>query len=430
VSDAARKQFEETGSGLGTAAWLMGDPEMYPEYGSVLGPLQSATGEEARYYKESGEVARRVLESEHIRETFERLRRLRVGPGGITAVGGMRVIDPGKNFPAASILLPEMGPLGRLGRMQLGRAMLAASRGEIDEAIAIIEESLVIAQVLADQAFQIDRQVASSLQSGALRAVGALLDGPLTPAQLDRLDQLVRERTIRTDIAHAMEGDRLLAVSNVCWVFSNPNRARFGLLSPAFVEFAGTWGGSTSGYEEILEAWPKQDLGSLDRNLRYVDAIYAHHVAQAALPAAQRGGLPPGLKAEGERLYLSMFVASSLYWLFVNWEHEQQQLAGIRVRIALEQHKMKHGAYPESLDEVAGALGGQVLDPMSGQPMLYKRVDPASDTFGLPYLLYVTGPDGTDNGGVRATPPKDRPRPVPWRELPSGTDYIINDPVR
>jgi hypothetical protein len=430
VPDDVRKQFEEQGAGAGVAAWLLDEPEMYPDYGSVLGAPRGTVASEARFYNESGEVARKVLESEHVRETIEKLRRLRVGPGGIAAVGGMRAIDLGDKFPVAGIMLPELGPLTRLGRMQSGRAQLAASRGEVDEAISIIEETLVIAQVLGDQAVQYDRQIASSVQSGALVAVGVLLGGRLTPAQIDRLDQLVRERAIRTDITHALEGERLLAVSKVCWVFSSPNRARLGLLSPAFVKFAGTWRGSKYGYVDIFGVWRHMDLGSLDRNLRYVEGMIAHYRAQAVLPSVQRTGLPRALAWEQDHLYLASHIVSNFHWLFKNWDFEREQIESVRVWLALERHRMTHGAYPDSLDEVADALSGPVIEPMSGQPMLYKRIDRASDEFGLPFLLYVAGPDGTDNGGVRATPPKNRAGTVPWRELPSGADYILNDPTR
>lgn len=431
VSEETRKRFEAgEGQTAGLAGWLLAEPEMNPEYTSVLEPPRGTTGEEARYYREAGEVARKVLESTHLRETTDRLARLRMGPGGISAVAGMRTLPTGKDLLAATILMPELWPLQRLGAMQAGRVQIAAAAGDIEECLSIIEEGLTVAQVVGDQPFAFDRQTASVIQARVLGAAAQLLDQHLTLAQLERFNQLLHSRTIRTDLLSTLDGERLLARSNVCWVFSNPNRARFGLVSPAFVRFAKSWGGPTYDYPEILEVWTKQDLGSLDRNLSLIDAISAHHRAQAALPAFQRGGYPAALARERDRLVLASFFEPSLHWMWASYDHERLQLVGLRVRVALERHRLTHGAYPDTLDQLNVPMNPVPIDPMSGQAILYKRVDPKTDKFGLAYLLYVPGPDGTDNGGVRATPPANRASAVPWRELPSGADYVLNDPQR
>ncbi len=69
------------------------------------------------------------------------------------------------------------------------------------------------------------------------------------------------------------------------------------------------------------------------------------------------------------------------------------RLAG--VACALERHRLKHGAYPETLAGLAPEFLGDVpRDPMSGQALLYER--PAPDSC----RLWSVGLNGRDDGGV------------------------------
>jgi hypothetical protein len=430
-SDEARKQTESPDAGVTSAPnWPLGE-ELYPEYRSVIREYPGKQGEEAKYFAAAGELARAVIASPHMKPVYDALRRLRVGPGGIAAVGGMRSIHLPDGEPAMVVDLPELGPMRQVARMQAGRVELLGAKGEVDEAIGVIEEMLVMSQVLGGQAFLIDRRVASEMQSMALTRVEGLLDLDLSTAQVERLAQLVRERTIRTSIDRALDGERLVYASYLSWIFGSASRTRFGMLSPGFVKVASQFAGSDFEYPDVFEQAMKHDLGTLGRNVRFADDYFAHYKAQAALPIAKRGTLPVGLKQELDRLVLAKFFTPGLEWALQAFDWERQRISGVQARLAIERYRHERGAYPDTLEQIAGLMdGGVPVDPMSGQPMLYKRVDPKTDESGLSYLLYVPGPDGTDNGGVRAKPPAGRTGKVTWRELPSGADYVLNDPER
>jgi hypothetical protein len=67
---------------------------------------------------------------------------------------------------------------------------------------------------------------------------------------------------------------------------------------------------------------------------------------------------------------------------------------------ALERHRLAHGDFPASLDDLAPAFLGEVpRDLIRGQPLVYRRLD------DLSFLLYSIGWNGVDNGGL---PPPDR----------------------
>lgn len=69
-----------------------------------------------------------------------------------------------------------------------------------------------------------------------------------------------------------------------------------------------------------------------------------------------------------------------------------------RITLAIAAYKDIHGEYPESLDQLKSSLGWELpKDPYSGQDFGYRRE-------GTGYILYSTGPDGEDDGGVQRSP--------------------------
>jgi hypothetical protein len=71
----------------------------------------------------------------------------------------------------------------------------------------------------------------------------------------------------------------------------------------------------------------------------------------------------------------------------------EARIAVTRVGLTIERYHAEHGAYPESLEQIATRLpGGIPPDPFTGAPLIYQ---PSSDSF----LLYSIGPNQTDDGG-------------------------------
>lgn len=86
------------------------------------------------------------------------------------------------------------------------------------------------------------------------------------------------------------------------------------------------------------------------------------------------------------------------------------------VACALERYHLRHGAFPETLDQLApGILSTSPLDPMNNEPFHYRRTDDGW------YLLYSVGLNGQDDGGEflvmkgKKSEQLDWPWPVPSR---------------
>ncbi len=96
--------------------------------------------------------------------------------------------------------------------------------------------------------------------------------------------------------------------------------------------------------------------------------------------------------------------------------------AGIDVMLRLAYFHARHGEFPAALSELAGA---DIVDPLTGEPFGYIRVDQASDPFHRPYLLYSFGRDRVDDGG---NAPKTRAKDFRLfdSEFETGFDALIS----
>lgn len=71
-----------------------------------------------------------------------------------------------------------------------------------------------------------------------------------------------------------------------------------------------------------------------------------------------------------------------------------QALAMLRTGVALERHRLKHGTYPELLEELLPEFLPELPgDPYDRTPLRYRRQNDGSP------LLWSIGPNGVDDGG-------------------------------
>ena len=103
-----------------------------------------------------------------------------------------------------------------------------------------------------------------------------------------------------------------------------------------------------------------------------------------------------------------------LPWMLKCGQSLRRELAcerGTRILLRLRAHRLRKGAYPETLAGLGKALPD---DPYTGKPFIYKKLE------GDKFLLYSTGPDGKDDGG--ATDSRDFP------VFPKGADMLFGRP--
>ncbi len=94
---------------------------------------------------------------------------------------------------------------------------------------------------------------------------------------------------------------------------------------------------------------------------------------------------------------LDYFIGNHIMWeidhLLRENARSDAEVGAVALRLALMLYQREKGALPESLEALVPAyLHTMPVDPFSGGPFLYRRVD--SD-----YILYSVGKNGVDNGG-------------------------------
>ncbi len=106
------------------------------------------------------------------------------------------------------------------------------------------------------------------------------------------------------------------------------------------------------------------------------------------------------------------------------------EIEGFRIMVAVEAYRARHAAYPDALDRLAPEFLAEVpVDPTHGGPFRYRLL--SDDPHRRPYLLYSTGVDQTDDGGVELDQPGQRKHG--WAAAlvdpnVTGVDFVINRP--
>ena len=167
-------------------------------------------------------------------------------------------------------------------------------------------------------------------------------------------------------------------------------------------------------YERYPKFWLWKSNWSFDEELYYVQ------IATAAVDASRRiqaaGIFAPDFavfSAQATNILKSHPGAKNHYFIFSTF-FPDQTFARWMIRIAdaetarrllvtaiaLKRFRLRHGAWPDTLDQMVPDFLPQVpLDFMDGKPLRYKP-----GTNGQ-YLLYSVGEDAVDNGGDASPPP-------------------------
>jgi hypothetical protein len=165
--------------------------------------------------------------------------------------------------------------------------------------------------------------------------------------------------------------------------------------------------------------------GWLNQNRLTLDRLMLEHGVNTVDPGTRRivrrdlEASGAWLQRHGRRPYgfLAGLALPALEGQLVRFGRTQASADMALVACALERHRLAQGGLPEALDGLAPAhLKAVPRDLITGEALRYR---PAADGT---YLLYATGWNGTDEGGVLAPVPATGNRPAtegdwPWPVL-------------
>jgi len=311
--------------------------------------------------------------------------------------------------PGITAVFPELGIARKLARINAARFDVAREEGDATELGRAMEANLALARMCSLQGTMIHGLVGEAIESLAVsRAVTALVRSPSVEV-VEAISQAIDRQAPRPDILHTLRGEYLYELDTVCWIFGDPRNVRFGRLSPRLKRIG-------------IEGSFTTPLGFYWQNRDELAALYAYFTPIVTQEPNVR---PAGAGAYAVPRLLLLETMTPAINRGIEVEHHANLMRrGIRAMLALEKHRIERGSYPASLVELVPAyLDALPLDPGSGKPLAYRRVEPVGDPNKRGFLLYSVGSDMQDNGG---TPCADDCFNA--GRTAGNTDFIINRP--
>jgi hypothetical protein len=368
---------------------------------------------------------RRAFELLEQRGVQERFRRFADGPPGLRSIKGEGPL-------VLRDVLAELGRSRDLARISGSAMRLAAAEGDLAGAVSAFDQTLALARTMALQPYLISYLTATAIEALAMSELRDELmelefDEPACRSLLASLDR----QTGFPTVGYALETERVYFEDWIQWSYSDDG-AGDGYLVAAPALDRGFYvpseqsilGAAASRFFTASRAEIQDAYGTLMDNL----------VRQSRLPAAEQAGAAAESDAFVEGLsfrFETVRLLSPALGQFVqNRAVSAVRLEGTRVMVALELYRARHGAYPDSLDQLAGDIVTQApADPLHGLPFGYRLLD--NDPDGRAYLLYSIGLDRVDDGGAEASP-ADRETHGHAAALTAlalrNADYVINEP--
>ncbi|MGE3109131.1 MAG: hypothetical protein AB7G11_15010 [Phycisphaerales bacterium] len=319
-------------------------------------------------------------------------------------------------------LLPELGVIRNIARMNAVRMMDAASAGDWPAFTDAMEVNFALARAATHQTTLIDRLVGIAIQSLTIQEAMNHIGSRRPPD--DTLDMiraaLDRQLADLPPLDFQLRGERLFQLDCCRWVFSNAGELDLRQL-------AHLTGGSPGDTPAVVRK------ASREANVRVIEELSLKCRRYAALPAPQRRAAQSPDAWLEEHKGADTLLAGVLLPAVGKACASDDQIAihreGFKAVIAIERFHRQTGGWPASWDDLISRhlLPAPPPDPVSGQTLRYKRLDKPGAT-GAEYLVYSVGADGEDNGGVEIPSESEGNRYFALNGSPHGKgfDFIIN----
>ncbi|MEX2138758.1 MAG: hypothetical protein WD894_05815 [Pirellulales bacterium] len=314
-----------------------------------------------------------------------------------------------------AVLLPVVQNSRQAARALVTRAMYRAGGGDFNAAVEDLMACHRLARLTAQGFSLIESLVAVAMDHIALDAEAALLSqDKMTAAQRATLRKELAQLPPMRSMANALDrGERLMYLDSVCWI------ARRG--ASAMKHLTGMIIETPPGMSDLLANVAGDVLIDWNVPLKVGNEWYDRYVEAAAIEDAKErlkalAAIEADVKATAARsrdagsvlgLFFSprfsasqkmadVFIALLLPALnaALNAEHRNgAKLSLVNLGLALADYRDENKRFPDNLDQLAPKHIEKIpLDPMWGDPFLYKKTDNG-------YLLYGLGQNGQDDGG-------------------------------
>ncbi len=294
------------------------------------------------------------------------------------------------------------------GRAVCARAMWHAGEGRHQEAWQDLLAVHRLARLSTQGNTLVEHLIAFSLSNMACDGTAALLSNAQLPAEVARqiqrdlaalpnfsgvarsLDKMERLAALDafTQIGEGEGGEAFAAITgNATDDYSNNT---FNVVS---VDWNFVLRETNRWYDRLAAAARTPDRAARQTALDQIDA----DIMQLAAETRSPGNWAVAALSRPERSQIVAGIMLSLFLPAVSAATNAEDRANanlelVRTVAAIAIHRAPNGSYPETLEElVPAAIDRLPVDPYSGQPFLYKRLEGG-------YLLYSVGENGRDDG--------------------------------
>jgi len=282
------------------------------------------------------------------------------------------------------------------------QAYLAMQEGKTSEAAEHVRVMLQTTAAMSDEPTliaQLVRIVCGAISRNVLERL--LAQGEYTDAELATLQRMLDTERNFAHFAAGIRGER--AGAHV--LLTNMENGTLNLQNLASSIGMGG-GGTLSNLFQGLNGWNFRRY--LPANHLYLLKLYAQCLELDKLPWWEQPAMMQSIsvRPKGYEWLLVHLLAPAIEKIHQAQMRTRAQLTTAMVAVACERYRMKHGAWPKSVEELMPAfLADRPRDAYTGRPIMI-----ATHKEGI--SVYSTGPDGIDDGGII------------WRDgATPGTDY-------
>lgn len=281
--------------------------------------------------------------------------------------------------PMMTLLLPELTQVRFLAAAQRARIAIATNEGgDPDDRVAALRETLALARLVSWQGSMIDALVAGRVASeAAALTIETVRSHPIEDEEwFEAADRALADAQAGwAPLTHALDCERLFILDALQRVHSRGGR----FLPRAASE---QWSSGESSREMA------QDYrGPLSESEAWLERIMS--AARAAIEASGQEIVEADEAYENVNDELiQLGVGPDQKWPAIQYvrgayaqaigqdRHARITLAGTRVVLAIERHRLTTGQLPESIKDLGELLpSGLEADPVTEQPWAYERTD-------------------------------------------------------
>jgi hypothetical protein len=333
----------------------------------------------------------------------------------LQASNGSPPVDP-RSVPLMEMPVPHMDQLARLRRLLLADSRRAIANEEGPVFLSNVQTLLGMAAHLRDGSTTILGEMrAFACYGTSLQLIGAMLaDKPelLTDEQLVDLAHRLATYSGGGTLRANLEGERLLFEDLLQRIFTDNGQGDGRLTAEGYHYLVqlqnaeqplnryepGPWGvliEPLKGTALSLITAGRQEMSHMaDRLLLRFQAERAGPLWQWDVSTAEMQ-VQQLLASPYQRLsyWPVLYIFPGFQNIAMRGEVLTQQRDAMLAALAMQLHRRRHGAWPDTLEELTPFPLPEVpLDRFTGRPLLYRLID------GQP-LLYSTGVDRNDDGG-------------------------------